>query len=523
MQVGKTLLLAILLLISIFSGCTFLRQTHFTLLSVVVDDDQGFPRMSVQFNTSDIAVLTLTSPAGSVLFTETYYTGIHNESIYFSGYRTTILPGIYRLEAVDSSKQTIFENKVSYLGDNLSLTSLSVDGWSKKTSSPIVTLHLNLVNSGDLPAYPHRLTVMQGSSTEDVLLAPTVVLPSSTQQITCFVPLLDPSPETNQLRISLFDGPGTVRFQSNHSVMKRNQLTSWEYTWYYLGTHTLKIPQVDWFSDYYKSLDRFDLIDYAAYVFDPYDDRYIQFLVDQILLLKDVKTDVEKINFVASFVQSIEYKNDDPENESYEYPRYPLETLHDKQGDCEDKAILSAALLENLGYNVSLLRLPQHMAVGVHLNETIPLYSYYIDKYYFLETTTLHMTLGKVPPEYESLTNISVYPVSSRPLLLHLWKNATRFTISNGDDYVSVQMILENLGGENSANIEVRGAFYDTMSRIYNQETTMISPLAAGEKRLVKLSVDVPTTVGEQGTTLKTQLYINGVMVNSRESTSRFP
>jgi hypothetical protein len=84
-------------------------------------------------------------------------------------------------------------------------------------------------------------------------------------------------------------------------------------------------------------------------------------------------------------------------------------------------------------------------------------------------------------------------------------------------------MILENLGGETSANIEVRGAFYDTMSRIYNQETTMISPLAAGEKRLVKLSVDVPTTVGEQGTTLKTQLYINGVMVNSRESTSRFP
>ncbi len=74
-----------------------------------------------------------------------------------------------------------------------------------------------------------------------------------------------------------------------------------------------------------------------------------------------------------------------------------LETLHDKQGDCEDKAILTAALLENLGYNVSLLRLPQHMAVGVHLNETIPLYSYYIDEYYFLETTTLHMTRWENP------------------------------------------------------------------------------------------------------------------------------
>jgi hypothetical protein len=282
----------------------------------------------------------------------------------------------------------------------------------------------------------------------------------------------------------------------------------------------LKIPQVDWFSDYYQSLDRFDLIDYAAYVFDPYDDGYIEFLVDQILQLQDVTTDVEKINFVASFVQSIEYKNDDPDNESYEYPRYPLETLHDKQGDCEDKAILTAALLQSLGYNVSLLRLPKHMAVGVHLNETIPLCSYYIDQYYFLETTTLHMAVGKIPPEYEGLTNITVYPLTSRPLLAHRWKNATRFTVSTGEDYVKVQMILENLGTDKTASIEVRGAFYDNISRMYNQQATMVSSLAAGEKRLVELSIDVPPIVS---TALKTQLYINGVMVNQRESTSRFP
>jgi predicted transglutaminase-like cysteine proteinase len=520
MPVGKTLLITIVLIMSIFSGCTFLHQTHFSLLSLVVDDDQGFPRMYVTFNTSDTALLTLTSPTESVLFSETYYAGIHNESIYFSGYRTTVPPGIYRLQAVDSSKQTIFEHQVSFNGDALSLTSLSVDGWTKKTSAPIVTLHLNLQNSGDLPAYPHRLTVIQGASTEDVLLPPTVILPSSTQHITCFISLPDPPPEENQLSISLYDSTGTVRFQSNHTVMKKNQLDSWEYTWYYTGTHTLKIPQVDWFSDYYQSLDRFDLIDYAAYVFDPYDNGYIEFLVDEILQLKDVTTDVEKINFVASFVQSIEYKNDDPENESYEYPRYPLETLHDKQGDCEDKAILTAALLQSLGYNVSLLRLPKHMAVGVHLNETIPLCSYYIDQYYFLETTTLHMAVGKIPPEYEGLTNITVYPLTSRPLLAHRWKNATRFTVSTGEDYVKVQMILENLGTHKTANIEVRGAFYDNISHMYNQQTTMVSSLAAGEKRLVELSIDVPPIIS---TALKTQLYINGVMVNQHESTSRFP
>jgi len=266
MSVGKTLLLTILLLTSIFSGCTFLHQTHFTLLSLVVNDDQGFPRMDVQFNTSDMIDLRLIGPTETVLFSETYYAGIHNESIYFSEYRKTIPSGIYRLEAVDSSKKTIYENEVSYHGDNLSLTTLSVDGWNKKTNSPIITLHLSLRNTGDLPAYPYRLTVTQGSSTENVLLPPTVVLPSSTEQVTCFISSLESSPASNQLSIALYDSSESLRLHSNHTVMKKNQITSWEYTWYYLGTHTLMIPQVDWFANYYKNLDRFDLVDYAAYV-----------------------------------------------------------------------------------------------------------------------------------------------------------------------------------------------------------------------------------------------------------------
>ncbi len=505
---------------SIFSGCTFLRQTHFTLLSLVIDDDQGFPRIQMQFNTSDTTELTLSDPAGTVLYSATSYAGIHNESIYFSGYRTTILPGTYQIKAVDSSKQTIFENRHTYFGDTLTLTTLSVDGWNKQSDSPIVTLHLNLKNSGDLPAYPYRLTITQGSDTEDVLLPPTVVLPSFTEQITCFAPLLDRSSEDNQINITVFDTKGNTRLQTNLSLVRRNQIGSWEYTWFYQGSHTLKCPQVNWFSEYYQELDRFDLTDYAAYVFDPYDDRYLEFLVDQILLLRDVRTDAEKINFVASFVQSIDYMNDDPENESYEYPRYPLETLHDKQGDCEDKAILTAAMLLSLGYNVSLLRLPQHMAVGVHLNESLPPYSYYIDEYYFLETTTLQMNVGKIPPEYEGQTNITVCPLTSRPLLAHRWKNATRYTVSNGEDYVRVEMIVENLGTDKIATFEVRGAFYDSLGHIYNQETAIISSLDAGEKRLVTLSLDIPPEVS---THLKTQIYVNGVMVNQRESTSQFP
>ncbi len=475
--------------------------------------------MRLQFNVSDTVDLKLFSPANTVLFQETYYAGLHDESMYFSAYDTTIPPGKYRLTAVDSSKKTIYQNDMTYQGENLSLTALTVDGWTKKSGFPIVALHLSLHNSGDLPAYPFRATVTQGPSMEDILLSPTVILPSSVEQITCFVPFLETSVASDQLSLNLYDNKGSLLLQSNQTVMKRNQLASWEYTWYYSGTHTLKIPQVDWLAAYYQNQDRFDLTDYAAYVFDPYDDRYIQFLNDQILESSTASSDSEKINFVASFVQSIEYKNDDPNNESYEYPRFPVETLHDKQGDCEDKAILTAALLQSLGYNVSLLRLPKHMAVGVHLNETLP-YPYFIDQYYFLETTTLHMTVGRIPEEYEGLANVTVYPLTSRPLLLHNWKNATRYTVSNGEDYVRLQMILENLGTETATDIEIKGAFYENQSRMFNQESLFVTPLVAGEKRLVSLSIDVPAGVSTQ---LKSQVYLDGVMVNSRESTSRFP
>jgi hypothetical protein len=520
MPLGKTILITIILLISSFSGCTLFRQTKFTLLSLTIDDDSGFPRMYVQFNTSDTSTLVLAGPQKNLLFSDTYYYGIHNESIYLAGYRTSIVAGAYTLKVVDSSKNTIFENELHFNGYNLSLISVYEDWWNNNTVSSIVAFHLSVKNSGDLPVYPFNISVSQGENIGNAYLLPTVILPSQTTQITCFMfPVNIPS-ESNQLNISLFDSTEKVLFKKTLTLVQKDPIDSWIYRWQYLGSQTLKTPEVDWLYDYYKSMERFNINDYAAYVFDRYDDCYIEFLANQLLSLKNPKTNVEKINFIASLVQGIDYKEDDPENKTYEYPRYPLETLKEKRGDCEDKAILTAALLESLGYNVSLIRLPQHMAVGVYLNETIVGYSYYIDQYYFLETTALSMPLGKIPPEYQGLSNVTVYPISSRPLLILSWKNATRFTMNTGIDYVSVTMIIENLGTTTISDIEIRGAFYDNTSRVYNQETMSIPSIAVGEKRVVELSIDVPSLVS---TTLKTQLYMNGMMVDQRESTSRFP
>jgi len=81
-------------------------------------------------------------------------------------------------------------------------------------------------------------------------------------------------------------------------------------------------------------------------------------------------------------------------------------------------------------------------------------------------------------------------------------------------------MIIENLGTEASSNVEVRGAFYDNASGVYNLEVTQVPLIPAGEHYLLDISVDVPASVS---TTLKTQVFLDGTMMHECESTSRFP
>lgn len=71
-------------------------------------------------------------------------------------------------------------------------------------------------------------------------------------------------------------------------------------------------------------------------------------------------------NALAFVQQNIRYTADlcPQTGKLIEYPKYPIETLVEKRGDCEDRAILAAALLKRMGYEVALLVLPTHVAQG---------------------------------------------------------------------------------------------------------------------------------------------------------------
>jgi hypothetical protein len=119
--------------------------------------------------------------------------------------------------------------------------------------------------------------------------------------------------------------------------------------------------------------------------------------------------------FVAAS-QSIEYVDDQSSTDHDEYWRFPIETIADGKGDCEDSAILLSALLRRGGYRVSILLAPGHAAVGVEVPLDTPGTSVELDgiRYYYCETTELGWTIGDLPADVDT-SALTVVPVDPWP------------------------------------------------------------------------------------------------------------
>lgn len=148
---------------------------------------------------------------------------------------------------------------------------------------------------------------------------------------------------------------------------------------------------------------------------DPLDDLYLDSMVKKInsAALTSGLGAVGKLNFTATFIQSLPYTVDNETTPYDEYPRYAVETLFDRGGDCEDTSILAAALLDKMGYDVALLLLEnaRHMAVGVSVSGVNG--SYYLHnnkKYFYLETTGEGWQIGQIPASIIDRT-ARVYPL----------------------------------------------------------------------------------------------------------------
>lgn len=159
---------------------------------------------------------------------------------------------------------------------------------------------------------------------------------------------------------------------------------------------------------HYRGLTRYHGIDnYHNYINDSNNKAIIS---DIVAVIRDVADDLSYSDAavareVAKFVQdAIEYQYDSDTTGEDEYPRYPIETLYERQGDCEDTSILMAALLKELGYEVGFLHIPGHVAVALRTADNYDGGAYYEingHRYLFIESTGSGWNIGDIPEEFQ--------------------------------------------------------------------------------------------------------------------------
>lgn len=149
------------------------------------------------------------------------------------------------------------------------------------------------------------------------------------------------------------------------------------------------------------------------------EDSYIRMLADK---LNQTTTSMgydsyDQVSFILAFVQSLPYTSDNVTQGYNEYPRFPIETLVEDGGDCEDTSILFASITLLMGYGTVYINPPNHYAVGILGNNIHGTYwTYPKDSnktYYYCETTGDNFKIGQLPEEFYG-QSASIYEIDER-------------------------------------------------------------------------------------------------------------
>jgi len=298
----------------------------------------------------------------------------------------------------------------------------------------------------------------------------------------------------------------TALLPQNFAIPSENTASPSEraltYNWSYAGdsyTFTTYVPENLY--NYYKNKPRVPAqstthvgenyrIDYSYYVTDLKDDKELEEIVASFneFASNQGLEEEEKLNLMVRFIQSIPYKLDIESMAQKEYPRYPIETLVDNEGDCEDTAILTASLLKLMGYDVLLLDLPEHMAVAVS-SDRVTFHGYYYlennKKYYYVETTEPGWAIGEIPEEYEN-TSVYLIHLVPVPMLTHTWE-ASNTWIYPTYYTTDLTVTVKNEGTAVAEDVHVYAGFDAGEDMIWNMQTNDNFTLDIGAETTVTL------------------------------------
>jgi len=185
---------------------------------------------------------------------------------------------------------------------------------------------------------------------------------------------------------------------------------------------------------------------YSAIAYDPAQDQMYEklFALFNAYAKEHTLTNDEYIELLTTYVQNIPYKT------SGEEIKFPIETVIDDWGDCDDKSILLAGLLDKKGYEagVFLFKNDNHMAAGVKGGYQTD----YENSGYSIIETTRYAYIGEIPE------------------LLHQGSDHDEYSfyqIGNGTNFYTASWQV-------SAILNVRDTAYATLETLYQGLNSLI-------------------------------------------------
>jgi predicted transglutaminase-like cysteine proteinase len=280
--------------------------------------------------------------------------------------------------------------------------------------------------------------------------------------------------------------PASNPWAGTEFIEKTYEWTYWRFeddVW----TWSVRIP-TSLYEDY-KSRPRPTTGDYTVYAAD---DGDREMLTELGVTLQGYAAELgldayETVHFIATFVQQLEYTADVDSTGFDDYGRYPVETLVEDGGDCEDTAILLGKLMDALGYDVVLVRLPEHMALGVREQNKFvgTYYEYEGAKYFYLETTGLAGRIGIVPEDYQGQAAY-IYDFSPRPIVTHTWTGERV-----GSTY-HLRIEAVNHGAAAVDGLTVLAGFDAGNERMWNAAESSPFSLASKATQELELTLEIP-------------------------------
>lgn len=248
---------------------------------------------------------------------------------------------------------------------------------------------------------------------------------------------------------------------SAQSVQPEDGYYRVRYSWKYEGVQwsfSVGIPEDVY--DFYRERTHYN-DDFMHFVLSEYDREYIREIVHSFRAggEKWGLSDLDNMFNVVSFVQSLQYVSDESSRGEDEYVRYPIETLVDGIGDCEDMVILAATILHEMGYDVLLVLLPEHLALAVRYAKDFPgtFYEYDGGKYYYLEMTGEGWDLGQIPGRYKN-QQATLIPLVNRPVVRFGrtgYQYDSYFSSAASVDF-NLQCAVENIGPGTTSGLSLR-------------------------------------------------------------------